>query len=137
MKSKLLFIAALLLLLLGTGCSKTNPNVFSWNYLGRHYVADSGSVSSTPDNRILAYSGQTALAIDGGGKLAVGTYTLHNTNTTGMPYLFYVSVATYIYSRNGSLTITANDNTQISGYFTATLTDSSYITGSFTNLPYQ
>ena len=120
-----------------SGCSKSNATVFSWNYQGTHYVADSSSVhvSSSPvDDRIVAYSGLTALGIDGGTNLVIGSYTFHSVNTTGQPYMFYVVGGT-VYSQSGTLNITYNDNAKMSGNFTVTYTDGSYMSGSFTDIP--
>lgn len=135
-------LTSLLLLLLGlaSGCTKTNPAVFTWYYMNDHYVADSSSVyetSSPADDRIVASCstvGLTALGIDGGGKLEVGSYTFHNVNSSGQPYMFYDYVGT-LYSQSGTLTITNRSSTQMSGTFTVTYTDGTTMTGSFTDIP--
>jgi hypothetical protein len=130
-------IPALLIAILAivSSCSKTNPTIFTWDYLGRHYVADSSSVSAPPDNKILAYYSVSALGIYGGPTLAVGTYTISHQNTTGQPYLIYIPSGGDIYSESGTLTITYNDGTKMSGSFSATLTDATTISGSFTDIP--
>lgn len=137
MKRKTLsLIAALgLILALCAGCSKQNTTVFSWNYLGRHYVADSSFASAGTDTRIAAYYSVTGLGIGGGGsQLAVGSYPLHGNNTNGQAFLFYV-VGGYTYSQSGTLTVTKYGSGRMSGYFSATLTDGTAMSGSFTNIP--
>lgn len=138
MKSKRLLIAAMLgvIVILAAGCTKTNPTVFSWDYQGRHYVADSSSVIQGADTRILAYYSVTAVAIDGGSsQLAVGSYTLHGLNTSGKPYMLYAVVNSAIYSQSGTLTITYIDAVKISGTFSVTYTDGTIMTGTFTDIP--
>ena len=117
-----------------TGCSKSNPAVFSWDYQGRHYVADSSSASAGSVTRIAAYSGVTALGIDGGSQLVAGSYPLHGNNNSSQPFLFYV-VGGFTYSQSGTVTITHYDNTKISGYFNTTLTDGTMMSGNFTDIP--
>ena len=139
MNRKSIPLIALLAMIIAVmaGCSKTNPAVFSWDYQGRHYVADSSSVSSTTDNVVVAYSGVTAVVIDGGGKLSTGAYTLHGYNHSSLPFMTYVVVNVFTYSQSGTLNITYNDNTKISGNFSVTYTDGTTMTGSFTDIPYK
>jgi hypothetical protein len=118
-------------------CGKTNSTVCSWDYQGRHYLADSSSVSSGSDSRLLAYSGLTAIAIDGGQHLTVGAYTFHRQNTSGQPYFFYIQISSILYSQSGTLVVTASDNTKMSGNFSVTLTDASVISGSFKDVPFR
>lgn len=126
-----------LAVLINGSCGKTNSIVCSWDYLGRHYVADSASVSSGSDSRLLAYSGLTAIAIDGGQHLSVGAYTFHPQNNNGQPYFFYVNVSSPLYSQSGTLVVTASDNTKMSGNFSVTLSDASVISGSFKDVPFR
>jgi hypothetical protein len=122
-------------LLLLAGCSKTDTAVFSLDYQGRHYVADSSSATAGSYTRIVAYSGVTAISIDGGGQLSTGSYTLHGRNSLMQPFLFYVVVANYVYSQSGTVVVSSYDNTKMSGSFSATLTDGTTISGSFANVP--
>ena len=136
---KILPVSALLavLLCLMGGCTKTNPVVFSWDYQGVHFVADSSyatSASGTSQSTIDAFSGLTLLGILTGASLAVGTYTFHEANNSGQPYMFYNYVATE-FSQTGILTITYNDTKKISGSFSVTYTDGTTMTGSFTDIP--
>ena len=129
-------IAAIIILIsLIASCSKSNPTVFSWDYLGRHYVADSSSVSST--NKIAAYagSGLAAIGIQGGLLLNVGSYTLHPQNVSGDPYLIYFQLSSHITSQSGMLNVIARTNNSITGNFSSTLTDGTIISGSFTDIP--
>jgi hypothetical protein len=132
----LIALLAAVIALMG-GCTKSNPAVFSWDYQGRHYVADSSSVSSTSDNVVVAYSGLTAVVIDGGGKLGTGTYTLHGYNQSNLPFMAYAVINAFTYSQSGTVNITFNDNTKISGNFSVTYTDGTTMTGSFTDIPYK
>ena len=131
----LLSVVFLLGLLILANCAKTNTTVCSWDYQGRHYVADSSSVSSGSDSRLVAYSGLTAIAIDGGQHLAVGAYSFHAQNNNGQPYFFYINVSSILYSQSGTLVVTSSDNTKMSGNFSVTLTDASVISGSFRDVP--
>ena len=136
MKGKYLSgIVIIILITLLASCGKSSSTVFSWDYLGRHYVADSSSVSSS--NRIAAYagSGLTAIGIQGGQMLTVGSYPLHPQNLVGDPYLIYIQVSSARYSQSGTLNVIARTNTSITGNFSSKLTDGSTITGSFTDIP--
>jgi hypothetical protein len=137
MKSKniLLLMITAMSLILSAGCKKASSTVFSWDYLGRHYVADSCSVSAGSDSRMLAYSGVTGIAIDGGAQFLPGTYTLYGRNITGQGYLLYTVGGGFTYSQTGTVIITKSDATKMSGSFSATLTDASVISGSFTDVP--
>jgi hypothetical protein len=134
-KSISLIALLVVIILLVGGCKKSNPAVFSWDYQGRHYVADSSSVSNTSDNIVVAYSGVTAVVIDGGGKLVTGAYTLHGYNHSNLPFMAYAVINVFTYSQSGTLNITYNDNTKISGNYSVTYTDGTTMTGSFTDIP--
>ena len=134
-KSLILMSGLILILALMIGCTKSNPIVFSWNYQGLHYVADSAysPASVNPNVIISAYSGTNAVEITAGTRLAVGSYPLHNRTTTS--YLFYYSVVQLLYSQSGTLNVTSNDNTKMSGNFNVTFTDGTTMSGSFTDMP--
>ena len=138
MKVKNILVYAAVILLAGmiAGCSKTNPTVFSWQYGGANYVADSSSISGST-YKIVAYSGLTAVGINPNTKPVVGTYTIHPENTVGQPYMVYIQITSYLYSQSGTLNVTYNDNTKISGNFSVTFTDGSVMTGQFSDIPYK
>jgi len=119
-----------------SGCTKTNQTVFTWDYQGIHFVADSSyaTAPSTVPGTIDAFSGLTLMGISTGPSLAVGTYTFHESNNSGQPYMFYNYVATES-SQSGTLTISSNDTKKISGSFTVTYIDGTTMTGSFTDIP--
>ena len=135
MKYTTIIIAALLgiALWLTSGCTKTNQTVFSWDYQGVHYVADSSS-AVTSTSAIAAYSQLTALGISAGTSLAVGTYSFHPVNNSGQPYMFFEFAST-LYSQSGTLNITYNNGKQLSGNFTVTYNDGTTMSGVFTDIP--
>ena len=140
MKGKhiLLPLALLMLLLVGAGCKKSNPVVMTWDYLGRHYVADSATASSGGATRVVGYSGVTAVGISGGVELLPGTYTLHGYNTGTQPFLFQiVSGNASVFSQSGTVVITGYDNNGLTGTFTATMTDLTTISGTMTDIPFR
>jgi|GEM_PF-4157637 len=135
-KSISLIALFVVVIALTTGCKKPNTTVFSWDYQGIHFVADSSYATApgTVPGTIDAFSGFTLIGISAGPTLAVGTYTFHQANNSGQPYMFYNYVSTE-YSQSGTLTITSNDSKKISGNFTVTYTDATAMTGSFTDIP--
>jgi hypothetical protein len=136
MKRMVFIIAVFAILVSVAGCTKTSPSVFTWNYAGRHYVADSSYISRGSDNRIASYSQLTALGIDPGGQLAVGSYSFHNNNNSNLPYMFYDYAVTE-YSQSGTLTITAVDANKASGSFVVYYTDGTAMSGQFSDIPFR
>jgi hypothetical protein len=134
MKSKIILLMAMLaiILTLASGCTKTATTVFTWDYGGFHYVADSASAAAGADSRIVAVSGTRAVAIEPAAKVAVGSYPLGAANNPS--YLIYINVGN-VFSQTGTLTITYVDNTKMSGSFSATLQDGTSISGAFTDIP--
>lgn len=100
-----------------------------------NYTADSSFATSGSDTRISGYSSVYTVTIDGGSQLRAGTYTLNPRNTAGLPFLYYGLGTGFIYSQSGTVTISSNDNTKISGSFNATMVDGTVLTGGFNDVP--
>lgn len=130
-----LLIPIILVILLSGGCKKDNKQSFSWDYNNTHYTADSSSATAGSDTRVSGYSGIYTVTIDGGRQLVAGTYTLSARNTTDLPYLYYGMGTGFIYSESGTVTISYNDNTKISGSFSATMVDGTVVSGGFNDVP--
>ena len=136
MNSRYLIIIVVLvgLVFMGSGCAKLgNGPSMNWSY-GTYIVADSAFSPATnpPNTEIFAYAPMQVMQIEAGTKMAVGTYSLHGSNSSTYMYLY--SSGTVRYSSSGTLTVTSNNNSTMSGNFSATFTDGSGINGSFSNL---
>lgn len=124
-------------------CSKseTNSNVaapsFSWTVGGATYTADNDTAFISGPFTIIAKKDETSATnfkifeINLSG-FATGAYTL---TATGANQVNYLTNSGLVTSQSGTLNITANTGTALSGNFTTTLTGSLAMTGTFTNIP--
>ena len=132
------FIVAVLALLLifSAGCTKTNPTVFSWYYLGNNYVADSAYspiTSPVANSLMIAFCDQTyILGFNTNTTLAVGSYALGTRSSSDFAFFF---TPQEIFSQTGQLNITYNNGKSMSGNFSITFTDGSVMTGQFSDIP--
>lgn len=141
MNSKSIFAMMLLgcLLALAAGCSKNNGPSFTWNYGYSSGTADSafspGPTYSAPINNscIDAYASMQYIQIAADAKLAVGSYPLGESTTPA--YMVYYSNSVLESSKNGTVKVTYNNGSNMSGNFSCTFTDGTSITGSFSNIP--
>lgn len=112
---------------------------FTWTYGSTNYTANikgayTQSLSTSPI--IIAGTGTSLQSAGTGPRITVpsfnvGTYTLSSTVYT----IYYTDAqGNSLGITSGSLTITNNSNSQISGNFSATLTNAVSLSGSFTAL---
>ncbi len=136
MRNAAIIATLALLIVFAGGCTKTNPTVFSWYYLGNNYVADSAyspATSPTANSLIIAYYAQTyILGFNTNKTLAVGTYDLGSRSAADFVFFFEPSE---IFSQSGQLNITYNNGKSMSGNFNITFSDGSYMTGQFSDIP--
>lgn len=135
-----LFLAGICFL---SACSKsdTNSNItassFSWTVGGTTYTADNDTAFVSGPFTIIAKKDETSptnfkifeINLTG---FTTGAYTL---TATGANQVNYLTNSGLVTSQSGTLNITANTGTALSGNFTTTLTGSLAMTGTFTNMP--
>jgi hypothetical protein len=134
-------LAALLLL---SSCGKDSPpnqpaeSKFTWTYNGTNYVAKQhaadtsgiGAPSIVAGMQVSPFVGPTGMRIKLSG-LQQGTYTITSNGANRFEYIDdagYVEIGT-----SGSLNITKNTGTLLSGNFSVTLINTKTITGEFVN----
>ena len=124
-------------------CSKSSPNsnssapVFTWSVSGATYTADSDTAFISGPFAIIAKKDASLPAsykiieIDLSA-FTTGAYTLSSSGVNQVNYLTNSGLAA---SQSGTLNITANTGSTLSGNFTTTLSGSVSMTGTFTNVP--
>ncbi len=124
-------------------CSKSSSNpstptpVFTWSVGGATYAADSDTAFISGPFTIIA---KKDASLPGSYKFieidlsafTTGAYTL---SAAGANQVNYFTSSGLVVSQSGTLNITANTGTTLSGNFTTTLTGSVAMAGTFTNVP--
>ena len=135
--------AAVLLIVIGVSSCKKNDDAtptpaagFSWTLSGTTYTADNDTAFVSGPFLINAAKDEATLnqkffEIDLTA-FAVGAYTL---TSSGSNQLNYVTTSGVQTSQSGTLNITANTGSLLTGNFTTVLGGGLTMTGNFTNMP--
>jgi len=140
------FLLTAALFVMGTlafySCSKSDDNpasptggVFTWTTGGATFTADNNNAVISGPYAIIANKDAALASIKSFNitltAFAVGSYTL---SAAGANQLSYFTSGGMVMSQSGTLNITANTGSRLTGNFTTTLTGGATMTGDFSNV---